>query len=303
MRMMRAMLAAGVAMMVAAPIAAQSTFPTRASGVRAGGSVLMICDANASNCAPAAPTNPMPVTAMGGGASSSATSQSVVPATDSAPFPVVGNVAAGSADSGAPVKIGGVVTTNLGFSADGVRVDLITDSRRQLRVVAGGAAQAPVDTGTQVFLSYPPGVGSGSAFPSGSLGYVWNGSNVIAARGDTSGAFIGASQFWTESTAALAASGTLTGTLRSNGGTAGGVGSRFAFFTASAFSDVAGGTLYVDVTVDGGTTWRQVGSVALVAGSSATLKVPVTAAGYRGRVINGANAQGAALVTTSYSVN
>lgn len=137
-------------------------------------------------------SDPVFVQAVGGGASGpqpAAGSQSVTPATDSQPFPVVGNVAAGSADGGAPVKIGGVVTTNLGFSADNVRVDLITDSRRQLRVVAGGAAQAPVDTGTQVFLSYPPGVGSGSAFPSGSLGYVWNGANVIPARGDANGLY------------------------------------------------------------------------------------------------------------------
>jgi len=251
-------------------------------------------------------SDPVFVQAVGGGASGpqpSTGSQSVTPATDSQPFPVVGNVAANSADSGAPVKVGGVVATNLAFFADGVRSDFLTDSRRQLRVVVGGAAQAPVDTGTQVLLSYPPGVGSGTAFASGSLGYAWNGTNVIAVRGDTSGLFLGANQFWTEATTGLAASATANGALRSNGGTAGGTGSRFSFFVAEAFSDVAGGTLFIDKTVDGGTTYRQVGSIALVANTSVSLKVPLSAAGYRTRVVNGTTAQGAALVTSAFSLN
>lgn len=297
----RMMLAAGAALVMAGPVAAQSTFPTRAAGVRAGGSVLMICDVNASNCAPAAPSNPMPVTAMGAGPSTSATSQSVVPANDSAPFPVVGNVASGATDSGAPVKTGCIANGSIPTAVTaGQRVNNWCDVNggevSTLRIIGAAPGTAQGNLGFLVDYGTAPRAIAMAPF-------YFDGTTQQAARGDTSGMFIGASQFWTESTAALAASATLTGTLRANGGAAGGVGSRFAFFTASAFSDVAGGTLYVDVTVDAGTTWRQVGSAALVAGSSVTLKVPVTAAGYRGRVVNGTTAQGAALVTTSYSVN
>lgn len=120
---------------------------------------------------------------------------------------------------------------------------------------------------------------------------------------DTAGLYVAANAFWTESTAALAASASFIGTLRSNGGTVGGAGSRFSFFVAEAFSDVAGGTLFIDKTVDGGTTWRQVGSIALVANTSVTLKVPLSAASYRARVVNGTTAQTAALITTAFSLN
>lgn len=136
-----------------------------------------------------------------------------------------------------------------------------------------------------------------------SYGYVFNGSNWDRQRGDTAGTYINGSIFFTESTAALAASATFNGATRANGGVAGGLGSRFCFFTAEAFSDVAGGTLYIDKSVDGGTTWRQVGSVALAAGTSVSLKVPISAASYRARVVNGATPMGAALFTASYTLN
>lgn len=288
--MTRWMLAAGAALVVAAPVAAQSTFPTRAAGVRAGGQVLLICDATASNCAPAGPTNAVPVTAMGGGPTSSATSQSVVPATDSPPFPV-----------------GGVYTSSLPTLTNNQRSSLQLDGAGRLIVKIGDArfARSGFANGFNQFSSFNLFADDGG---SGPLNVVMTyqdpaSGNGFTARGDTSGLFVGANQFWTESSAALAASAPLNGALRVNGGTAGGTGSRFAFFIAEAFSDVAGGTLFVDKTVDGGTTYRQVGSVALVANSSVTLKVPVSAAGYRARVVNGGTAQGAALVTTAYSLN
>lgn len=61
---MRWMLAAGIAaiaMMGAVPVVAQSTFNTRAAGVKVGGSVPMVCDTNGANCAPAGGANPLPV--------------------------------------------------------------------------------------------------------------------------------------------------------------------------------------------------------------------------------------------------
>lgn len=133
-------------------------------------------------------------------------------------------------------------------------------------------------------------------------GRVFNGTTWDRQRGDTSGSYIAANVFWTESTATIGASGSNNFTLRTNGGTAGGVGSRFAYFIAESFADQTG-TLYVDKTTDGGTTWRQVQSTAQVANTTATLKVPVTAAGYRARFVNGSTAQGAFLCTTAYSLN
>ena len=303
--MTRWMFAVGAALVVAAPVAAQSTFPTRAAGVRAGGQVLLICDATASNCAPAGPTNAMPVTAMGGGPTSSATSQSVVPATDSAPFPVVGNVAAGASDSGNPLKIGCFASGSTPAAvATGQRANVWCTPTGQLFAVVGGLSFNLGDNlglGNGAFTGITDASGSGKALVTTAIYY--DGSNYSRVRGDSSGTFVAANQFWTESSTSLAASATLNGALRVNGGTAGGTGSRFAFFIAEAFSDVAGGTLFIDKTVDGGTTYRQVGSVALVANSSVTLKAPVSAAGYRARVVNGGTAQGAALVTTAYSLN
>lgn len=117
---------------------------------------------------------------------------------------------------------------------------------------------------------------------------------------DASGNFTAAATYWTESVAVLAGAAPFNGTLRANGGAAGGVGTRFNFFVAEAFSDQVG-TLYIDKSTDGGTTWRQVGSVASVANTSVTLKVPVSAASYRARFINGATLQTAFLLTSAYT--
>ncbi|SFR86711.1 hypothetical protein [Sphingomonas jatrophae] len=47
-----ALLASGVAW-------AQASFPTAAAGVRAGGTVMLVCDAAGKNCAPAGQSNPL----------------------------------------------------------------------------------------------------------------------------------------------------------------------------------------------------------------------------------------------------
>lgn len=91
--------------------------------------------------------------------------------------------------------------------------------------------------------------------------------------------------------------------MRSSGGTAGGGGSPYSSFVAQAYCDVAGGTLYIDQTLDGGTTWRQVSSIAGVAGSAVSLKVPVLAANYRARFGNGATPQGVFQLTSGYLTN
>ena len=107
--------------------------------------------------------------------------------------------------------------------------------------------------------------------------------------------------YWTDSTANLAGAGSVNGAARPNGGAAGGEGSRYNSFIAEAFSDQVG-TLYVDKSVDGGTTWRQVASIASVANTSVSLKVPVSAPLYRSRFVNGATPQTAFLLTSAYSM-
>lgn len=218
---------------------------------------------------------------------------------------MVGSSAAGAADDGSnPVKIGGVANQSFPSAASG-------GARKEMWVTPNGSpVVASVTAGS-----------TADAMDGGSVGYMFStiqGSAKALAvvplvqnptgtrdflRGDTSGTYIAANVFWGESTTALAANATFVGTTRSNGGTTNAVGSRFSFFIAEAFSDVAGGTLYIDKSLDAGTTWRQVGSIALVAGTSVSLKVPISAPSYRTRVVNGANAQSAALVTTAFSLN
>lgn len=123
------------------------------------------------------------------GAKTGAASLSVVPNSDTA-FPVVGNVADNAADSGNSVKVGGVVLSGANYTAQatGSRVPLSMDARGQLRSVLGSAGNVttPADTGTTVGLIYT-GLGTAATTLLGVSGFVWNGTNTIAQRGDTSG--------------------------------------------------------------------------------------------------------------------
>lgn len=58
---------------------------------------------------------------------------------------VVGNVASGVADSGNPVKVGGIFNTTLPIITNGQRVDLQTDSRGNLRVATNGVTTPGAD--------------------------------------------------------------------------------------------------------------------------------------------------------------
>lgn len=205
------------------------------------------------------------------------------------------------------VTSGGTYTTTLPTLTNGQRSTLQLDGNGRLivKIADSRFARSGFANGYNQFSSFNLFADDGGSGPL-NVAVTYQDpatGNGFTARGDTSGLFLGATQFWTESSTGLAASATLNGTLRVNGGTAGGVGSRFSFFVAEAFSDVAGGTLFIDKTVDGGTTYRQVGSIALVANTSVSLKVPLSAAGYRTRVVNGATPQGAALVTSAFSLN
>lgn len=106
---------------------------------------------------------------------------------------------------------------------------------------------------------------------------------------------------FTDSSTNLAASATFTGTGRVTGG-------QYSKFNAVAYADVAG-TLFIDLSVDTGATYRPVKSIPLTAlpvGFGADLSIPVTGAQgtatlYRVRFVNGASAQTAFQLTSSFS--
>lgn len=212
-----------------------------------------------------------------------------------------GNSPANATDTGNPVKIGGRVDTGTPTAATtGQRDDAwFTANGAQVQgapVVSGGDGQA--NAGLQS-LAAPTGVGL-RLLTTG--GFIFNGTSWDRQRGDTSGTYLAAATFWTESAVnAQAAAAVVNGSTRNNGGLAGGVGTRFNLFVAEAFADQAG-TLYIDKSVDGGTTWRQVASVAVVAGTSSQISTRISAASYRARYVNGGTATTAFLLTSSYTL-
>lgn len=96
-----------------------------------------------------------------------------------------------------------------------------------------------------------------------------------------------------ETTTALGASATFTGTSRDEGATA-----TFNEFGAAAFADQAG-TLIIDNSTDG-TTWFEASRVAVPAGQGQQLSVPALTRYHRVRYINGAVAQGSFALRSMY---
>jgi hypothetical protein len=106
---------------------------------------------------------------------------------------------------------------------------------------------------------------------------------------------------YVDSTTALAASATYTGTTRATST------ARYAsFFTASAYADQAG-TLFIDFSLDSGATWQAVNSVAVAAASTQTLSTRVvgfaSTASYRVRFVNGATAQAVFRIGSAFTAN
>ena len=86
--------------------------------------------------------------------------------TAASPTAVVGNVASGAADAGAPVKVGGVYAVTLPSLSAGQRVDLQTSSTGSLRVLpnllvaqvdsfAAGNTGGYIATANQSTAAYP----------------------------------------------------------------------------------------------------------------------------------------------------
>lgn len=140
----------------------------------------------------------------------------------------------------------------------------------------------------------------------------WNGTNAYALRTDTSGQVIlGAGSntigsiaaadnlFFNDTTTALGASATFTGTSHDHGSAAGSY-HRFAKFNAVAFADQAG-TVRIEMSNDN-TTWRRATvDTAVTANGVVTLSVPVLTRYYRVIYVNGATIQGAFMVNSSYT--
>lgn len=125
--------------------------------------------------------------AGGAGAQPSASSQSVTPASDSAPFPVVGNVAAGVADTGNPVRNGGTVRVATTNYADGQRAPFALTMNGALQV--GGFSQFGVDLASSQTVSLWGQ--DGNPRPLAILNYVspTSGAAPVIARGDGNGVY------------------------------------------------------------------------------------------------------------------
>lgn len=135
-----------------------------------------------------------------GGAQTAASSQSVTPASDSAPFPVAGPMANNSLATGNPVLIAGsdgsnlrtVMTNSVGALRLGISSGSSTVTGNTLN--ADGLATTLIGIDTRAFLHY------------------YNGTTLDRGRGDATG-------MWTHAPAS-AASSALSGTISTSGGTA-----------------------------------------------------------------------------------
>lgn len=106
--------------------------------------------------------------------------------------------------------------------------------------------------------------------------------------------------FWSESTANLAISATMTGASRAVG-VADGVPHMAAAFNAFVFASAAG-TVRIEASNDGA-TWRQATANAAVGANAAvTLSVPIVARFYRMVFVNGAAAQTAFMANSSFTM-
>ena len=124
--------------------------------------------------------------------------------------------------------------------------------------------------------------------------------NALPAGTNTIGGVFSADNvFWNDSTTALAASATFTGTNRDVGVAAATV-HRYSAFNAVAFADQAG-TLRIEMSNDN-TTWRRAtADTAVAANTPVTLSVPVMTRHYRVVYVNGGVAQTVFMLNSSFT--
>ena len=104
--------------------------------------------------------------------------------------------------------------------------------------------------------------------------------------------------FYNETTTALGASASFTGTTRDSG-VAAGTATAVTYFNAYFFADQTG-TAYIDCSNDA-STWRPIATVALTASTGAILTAPVMTRYHRARLVNGTTAQTVCMVNSSYT--
>lgn len=182
---MKRLLIGSLMLCVAMPAIAQTQMPVYRdrSGNFQGAEGVVVLNANGT-----------PSTGGASGPQPSASSQSVTPANDGAAFPVTGTVADGGADSGGVVKVGGVYSsaTAVPLLTVGARAPIQMDGRGNIRTVVAQFGLVPADGGTIVGTSarIVNNADPISIVPSGALGYVWTGTALAMARGDTSGTYV-----------------------------------------------------------------------------------------------------------------
>lgn len=123
--------------------------------------------------------------AFGASGTSSADVVSVQGVVGGTPQPSVGNVASGTVDSGAPLKIGGKYNATLPTFTDGQRADVQTTANGVvLTTITQGSTTANVGLVTS------DGSGNASALYVNTRGQVFNGTTWDRARGDTNGVYM-----------------------------------------------------------------------------------------------------------------
>lgn len=117
---------------------------------------------NADNT-PVNSTNPLPVSISGSGGGD---------------VEVVGNVAAASADSGNPVKIGGVFNTTKPTYTNGQRGDIQQDARGNINVSIFGSGASSGASGVSVFTANADNIGADTTlFSVAAFPYAFDGTN------------------------------------------------------------------------------------------------------------------------------
>jgi hypothetical protein len=101
---------------------------------------------------------------------------------------VQGNVAAGAADSGNPVEVGGAYVNSFGGYTDGNRTRQSFNIGGSLNVALSGYPSAPSSTGT--LIGYGGHYANQSVtIVAGVANHLWNGANTVPQPGEAGGAY------------------------------------------------------------------------------------------------------------------
>lgn len=143
--------------------------------------------ANQPSVATNAAASPTTGTLVMGSDGTNARALSITSANGNLNVAAAGDKQAGTADSGYPVKIGGYANSATPTAVTaGQRVNSWFDLNGRA-VVSLGTISSISTARANVLLGTDPG---GNLLPFGALGYVYNGTNAVAAPGDTTGSYV-----------------------------------------------------------------------------------------------------------------